>query len=1001
MTISWPRSVRRGLCASIGLIAAALGLLHSVSRAQTFTDAPSPKLTEPVTLAADFAQSWQEGDRQVTLLRRHCFLSQGLTYVRAEEAVVWVEEGSETRVVAYLEGNVRIDGPDGQLQKDSYLIEFKTRSTVRAKLGKRVEGTGRHDPLYLKALARREPTTAPSLESRVQQAQFLSPPDNAPINPDSPPPGLRRLSVSPRSTVPYQVEWFRRENGEQVGVIKGGVNLVIYGVRDFGVIDVLTDRMVLWTAGLETAGLDGETYQDENTPLELYLEGNVILREGPRVITAERMYYNVQESRALVLDGELQTSAEKLQGPIRMRARQFRQLAKGRFQAERAWITTSRFGKPGYRFQVSDVLLEDEELIEINPFTGSVVFDPETSQPKTRTRRMATGRNTLLFLQDVPVFYWPVLATDLENPNPGIRRLQVSNDNIFGTQVLTKWDLYELLGVDAPPENTELSLDLDYLSDRGVAGGLEFNYLGDELFGIDGRYNGFVDTWLIEDNGNDNLGAGRRNLTPEEQFRGRFLWRHRHELPDDFTLLTELSWISDRNFLEQFFENDFEQDKDQETVIYLKQQRDNWAWSVLVRQRLFDFMTTTDWLPRFDHYLLGEPLLDDWFTYFTHSSVGFGRLHAADAPEDPAEKFLLRPWEMDADVARAATRHEIDYPFSLGPFRVVPYALGELGGWTNDVFGDSAGRAYGMVGLRGSIPFWRVFPDVESPLWNVHGLAHKVVVGWDYSIAGSNIPFTDLVLLDEFDDDATERFRHRFAINTFGGMIPPTFDERFYYIRSGLPGSVTATSTELADDMQALRIGINQRLQTKRGPIDNRRIIDWMTLSLDGAWFPDEDRDNFGEPLGLLGYDYTWNIGDRTALISGGLFDTFDEAQKLWHVGLRLARNRRGTFFLRYRILEGPIGSQIVSFSYSYLMSPKWASSLVTQVDLEEDHNIGQSIVLSRIGADFIIHFSVSVDGGKDNTGVSLAIEPRFAPSLRVGKLGSSVIPRGNIMPFE
>jgi hypothetical protein len=118
-------------------------------------------------------------------------------------------------------------------------------------------------------------------------------------------------------------------------------------------------------------------------------------------------------------------------------------------------------------------------------------------------------------------------------------------------------------------------------------------------------------------------------------------------------------------------------------------------------------------------------------------------------------------------------------------------------------------------------------------------------------------------------------------------------------------------------------------------------------------------------------------------------------------VGLRVARPRRGAFFLGYRILEGPIGSQIVSFSYSYLMSPKWASSLVTQVDLEENHNIGQSLVFSRIGADFVVHFGFNVDGGKDSTGISLAVEPRFAPSLRVGKLGSSVIPNDSLVPFE
>ena len=93
--------------------------------------------------------------------------------------------------------------------------------------------------------------------------------------------------------------------------------------------------------------------------------------------------------------------------------------------------------------------------------------------------------------------------------------------------------------------------------------------------------------------------------------------------------------------------------------------------------------------------------------------------------------------------------------------------------------------------------------------------------------------------------------------------------------------------------------------------------------------------------------------------------------------------------------------SQIVSFSYSYLMSPKWASSLVTQTDLKENKNIGQSVVLSRIGADFIVHFGFNIDASKNNTGVSLAVKPRFAPSMRLGRLGSTIIPRGDIVPFE
>src|SRR5206468_5650831 len=100
-------------------------------------------------------------------------------------------------------------------------------------------------------------------------------------------------------------------------------------------------------------------------------------------------------------------------------------------------------------------------------------------------------------------------------------------------------------------------------------------------------------------------------------------WRHRQELPDDFTLAIEFAWITDINFLEEFFEKQWEEDKDQETDIYLKQQRDNWAWSVLARARLMDWVTTTNDMPRLDFYWLGESFWNDWLTYYTHSSLAY------------------------------------------------------------------------------------------------------------------------------------------------------------------------------------------------------------------------------------------------------------------------------------------------------------------------------------------------------------------------------------------
>ena len=52
-----------------------------------------------------------------------------------------------------------------------------------------------------------------------------------------------------------------------------------------------------------------------------------------------------------------------------------------------------------------------------------------------------------------------------------------------------------------------------------------------------------------------------------------------------------------------------------------------------------------------------------------------------------------------------------------------------------------------------------------------------------------------------------------------------------------------------------MQLGIHQRLQTKRGPEGKRRIVDCMTLDVNGTYFPDAKRDNFGTPWGQTMYN--------------------------------------------------------------------------------------------------------------------------------------------------
>lgn len=980
----------------------------------------------PISVTAGLGQYWKQPDHVIYIFRRHVLIEQGHTQFRADEAIVKLYQDNSSSLSTpinylsiYLEGNVEIERTGNIVQDQSIAIQLHT-TQLDIHTDYLYSQIGNNDPLVLRSEQRLPtPRHKPSLpfdSSRTfrqqntpfQSAQFSSE-TVSPVEPTAPATN-RRLRVFPRSRVPFSVEVFRKDGSppEHTVIITRGVNLIIDGIDQLGTVDVETDRMVLWTRALEAPSTQGETTQPGNTPLELYLEGNVIIRQGSgksqRIIKATKMFYDVDDHRAEIIDGEVKIFDERINGPIRLQAKRFSQLASNRFYALQGWLSSSKMGKPGFRIQASDVYIHGKDEPP-NSLTEEL-FQPNdlSQQSSSNSISHITSVNNFFYLEDLPIFYWPTLSTGLDETQTALQRVRGGQDRIFGTQIYTGWDAFRLFDIENPPETSEWTVNLDYLSKRGPAVGTDFNYEGNApLLGLSGTYRGFFTGYYLNDGGTDRLSRDRAGLVPETENRGRLLWRHRHELENDLTLLVELALMSDRNFLEQFFENEFDEDKDQESLIYLKQQRENWAWSALVQKRMNPFVTQTNWLPRLDHYLLGQPLMLNSLTWFTHSYGGYGALQPASRPDDPRERteFVRRPWETDTSAFQVASRHELNYPFQLGPIQLVPYALGELAGWTEDLTGDQSGRAFGTVGMRGSMPFWKTYPYVESHLWNLNGLAHKIIVDWDYSFSESSSAFNNYALFNELDDDSQEHFRRRFTMNTFGGTVPLMFDERYFALRSGIQNSVTSPFTEIADDMHVLRGGIRQRLQTKRGPQNNRRIIDWMTLDVESSWFPEDEKYNFGESFGLIGYDYSWHIGDRTSLLSSGFWDTFEEGANFWSVGAYLNRPPRGNIYLGYDILSGPIENQFLTFSYNYTMSPKWISSFVNQVDLKQNNNVGQSIFLTRIGADFLLSFGFRVDSNKDNVGVSLGIQPRIAPGIQLGKVRGAHIPPSAVAPFE
>ena len=172
-----------------------------------------------------------------------------------------------------------------------------------------------------------------------------------------------------------------------------------------------------------------------------------------------------------------------------------------------------------------------------------------------------------------------------------------------------------------------------------------------------------------------------------------------------------------------------------------------------------------------------------------------------------------------------------------------------------------------------------------------------------------------------------------------------------------------------------------------------QRIIDWITLDLEGMFFPRAQRDNFGNKLGMWNYDFRWHVGDRLTFLSDGFFDFFNQGLRTVSIGGQLSRPEIGYLYVGFRTIEGPISSNVLSAALTYRMSEKWIATAGTSYDFSSTGNIGQSLAFTRIGESFLIRVGINSDISRGNVGAVLGIEPRFFPSNRLGMVAGVRVP--------
>jgi len=840
------------------------------------------------------------------------------------------------------------------------------------------------------------------------------PPGTPPVPPPSkalpPPPAgkvvpARNFIIAPRQGGTFAFKKEPGPNGESIWIVTGGVILQVRNVANVGMIDMEADRVVIWTKGSEADQLgtniqrpSGHTSND----LEVYLSGHVIIRQAPTVnvkneqhtISANEVYYDVNRNVAIARDARLELQQATLKDPLVAVAKELRQTSTNTFELAHTEVFSSKLpSDPGLKVYLQDGVIEDR-VIPLKNIFGLPVTDRKTGQPITVRDTLLTGNNTFFELEKIPFFWLPHLSTTIQQPLGPLQDFMFGYNHLFGVQFGVTLNMYQLLGLQAPP-NRRWLMNVDYLSYRGPALGTRYDASGTELFGIPAKYSSMTRLYGIIDRGFDILGGARpvNDFNPTN-FRGVALNRTTVEdMPYGFSFLGQLAGVSDRNFIEQYYKRSWDLDPNYATFAFLKQQQNNWALSLLAQPRLREWVTTTQDLPRGDAWLIGQDFFKT-ITYTTHLNAEYASLRTST---DPLPEVSVT--DRNDSTFRGSWMQEAQLPFYVGPLKLSPYGRTELTQYSNDLNGNATGRAWGAAGLRASIPFSQLYPTIQSELWNVNGINHKIVASANYFYAYTNQPYTLFPQLDRLNDDATNQalrdirpYQLLFNPNAVFGnhglslVFSPYFNTpQTYAIRRGLFDRIDTLST-----VEELQIDVRQRWQTKRGFPGYQHIVDWMTLDTSAYYFPAANRDNFGHQFAFLQYDWLWNIGDRTALNSTGWTDPFPGGVRVWTVGAFFNRPDRTNFYLGYRMID-PLQVRAVTGAVTYVFSPKYAATASSTYDFGTNLALSNNLLFTRMGSDLQVSLGFSYNALQNNFGVLFNIVPNLLPSNRaMGPVGAN-----------
>lgn len=894
----------------------------------------------PFSLSASRISTWEKDGIRVFVANKDVRIIQGPFQITADSAVCWFHEAeasqyTEATIEVYCEGNVTIMEDENYENFEQVYLRFVTMTGILVNPD--------IQPIETFEEAQKTDVVLRGEEIRSRKTEeYLSTEKPQKVSTSGTPKKEEMIDIIADNIDSWQ------EGERRIVVALGNVKIK----KEDMTIDA--DSVILW---FDQKGQDGSIYS-EGILSEFYAEGNVTMRRKDDVQIADKIFEDTKEGKAILINSQIKTTVQKqkkdktsdtpqmktdsqkskaslFEGlPFYVGGEEIKKLGEGQYEIKNGIISTCGYGHPHYHFKGKKIRL-------IQSGEHNIVSTTSNS----------------FYIGKYPVAYFPYLSLDVRKKERLLQDWQFGSSSRFGSFIRTDWDLYAVTG-GSQKEWSSLILNLDYLQKRGIGTGLEFEYKGQDMFG-------FFDTYYIKDQGDFDI----KHIPIENEDRGTVLWRHRQELPYDWRLDMEYSYVSDPRFLREYFEHEFKEEKDRETVLYLHRTHDTTAETFLVNEQLNGFDTTIDSL-REKHYaerlpeaayrIIGEPIWDNRLIFTSESSVTYFD-SAFDQPEQLFQSDQPDPTVQQQSLGRVDTVNRVSMPFKPWVFNINPFVEGRTTGYTESIDtsdtveetnGPVTGRFIGTMGLDWSSTHWR-----------------------NYSV------YNDFLKIN--------RLRHIFVPELRYAYSPiVTEDPNSFYQYDEI---------DALDSSQVFVVGVKNMLQTKRGEPGFEKTVDFVDFNIDYYIFPTNEgifnegingiivrKDNF------ISLDFKCQLTDILKFVSErNEFNTEELQFDVLTSGLEIANPPDWQYFVGHRFIRD-ISSTVI-LAADYQISEKWSVLAGEKYDLKsvaiddsqngdaetKPKNLRTNFVLSRYFHDWVGSLTLELDPVRDDSSYRFDITPK------------------------